>query len=73
VASSQNMSSTSLMASSEEMAILSSTVGIVEQFSGGTAGSAATDWDNETTSDLLTFSPEYGGGEEIDNSSPFCR
>ena len=60
---------------SEEGGLTSSTVGLVEKLS-STVGSAGTDfvtsnWNNETTSDLLTFSPDWGGGGGEDET--FCR
>jgi hypothetical protein len=72
------------MASSEEMTSLmtpaadvslSSTVSIVDQWSSSsTVGDTTTNWDNATTSDLLTFSPDYGGGGgESDGGYSFCR
>jgi hypothetical protein len=71
---SANEELTSLITMSDDV----STVSIVEQFSSSsTVGTAATLWDNETTSDLLTFSPEYGGGGggggDADSDYSFCR
>jgi hypothetical protein len=77
-----DLSSSSLMTSpSEELTSLLtmsddvSTVSIVDQFSSSsTVGAVTTHWDNETTSDLITFSPDYGGGGgDADGEYSFCR
>jgi hypothetical protein len=64
---------TSLLTMSDDV----STVSIDELFSSSnsTVGSATTHWDSETTSDLLTFSPDYegGGGGDADRDYSFCR